>query len=149
MRNVQAAPRAVLAGYNGDVDALKESESWLFTDAPVSKSQGGTMGLPNAGASSDEGKTMRRWRKLAGVAFEGPCGEARAFGDAVICHVTIGTARQADYAVGSAPAADVAALQDDVAGIDGNLSVATSVQVVESAVTEPIDDLDELSEADF
>lgn len=57
--------------------------------------------------------------------------------------------RQADYAVGSAPAADVAALQDDVAGIDGNLSVATSVQVVESAVTEPIDDLDELSEADF
>lgn len=57
--------------------------------------------------------------------------------------------RQADYAVESAPAADVAALQDDVAGIDGNLSVATSVQVVESAVTEPIDDLDELSEADF
>lgn len=77
VRNVQAAPRAVLAGYNGDVDALKESESWLFTDPPVSKSQGGTTGLPNAGTSSDEGKTMGRWRKLAGVAFEGPCGEAR------------------------------------------------------------------------
>ncbi len=51
--------------------------------------------------------------------------------------------------MGSASAADVAALQDDVAGIDGNLSVATSVQVVESAVTEPIDDLDELREVDF
>ena len=35
--------------------------------------------------------------------------------------------------MGSASAADVAALQDDVADIDGNLSVATSVQVVESA----------------
>ena len=33
--------------------------------------------------------------------------------------------------------------------IDGNLSVATSVQVVESTVTEAIDDLDELADLDF
>ena len=49
----------------------------------------------------------------------------------------------------SSLAADVAALQDDVAGIDGNLSVATSVQVVESTVTTAIDDLDELADLDF
>lgn len=36
-----------------------------------------------------------------------------------------------------------------VAGIDGNLSVATSVQVVESTVTTAIDDLDELADLDF
>ena len=43
----------------------------------------------------------------------------------------------------------MAALQNDVAGIDGNLSVATSVQVVESTVTTAIDDLDELADLDF
>ena len=73
----------------------------------------------------------------------------RTIGDAVICRVTIGTVQQVDYAVTSSLAADVAALQDDVAGIDGNLSVATSVQVVESTVTEAIDDLDELADLDF
>lgn len=49
----------------------------------------------------------------------------------------------------SSLAADVAALQNDVAGIDGNLSVATSMQVVESTVAEAIDDLDELADLDF
>lgn len=73
----------------------------------------------------------------------------RTFGDAVICRVTIGTVQPVDYAVTSSLAADVAALQDDVAGIDGNMSVATSVQVVENTVTEAIDDLDELSEVEF
>ena len=63
--------------------------------------------------------------------------------------LTIGTVQQVDYAVTSSLAADVAALQDDVAGIDGNLSVATSVQVVESTVTTAIDDLDELADLDF
>ena len=57
--------------------------------------------------------------------------------------------KQVDYAVTSSLAADVAALQNDVAGIDGNLSVATSVQVVESTVTAAIDDLDELVDLDF
>lgn len=65
VRNVKAA-RAVLADHGGDVDALKEAEPWLFADAPT-KQQGGTTGLPNAGTSTDAGKTMRRWRKLAGL----------------------------------------------------------------------------------
>ena len=67
----------------------------------------------------------------------------------MICRATIGTVQPVDYAVTSSLAANVAALQDDVAGIDGNLSVATSVQVVESTVTEAIDDLDELVDFDF
>ena len=66
MRNVKAA-RAVLADHGGDVDALKEAEPWLFVDTSAAKQQSGTTGLPNAGTSSDEGKTMRRWRKIAGL----------------------------------------------------------------------------------
>ena len=65
VRNVKAA-RAVLDDNGGDVDALKEAEPWLFADAPM-KQQGGKTGLPNAGTSTDSGKTMRRWRKLAGL----------------------------------------------------------------------------------
>ena len=65
VRNVKAA-RAVLADHGGDVDALKEAEPWLFADASA-KPQSGTTGLPNAGTSTDAGKTMRRWRRLAGL----------------------------------------------------------------------------------
>ena len=65
VRNVKAA-RAILADHGGNVDALKEAEPWLFADAPV-KQQGGRIGLPNAGTSADAGKTMRRWRRLAGL----------------------------------------------------------------------------------
>lgn len=65
VRNVKAA-RAVLADHDGDVDALKAAEPWLFADASPSP-QCGRTGLPNAGTSSDEGKTMKRWRKLAGL----------------------------------------------------------------------------------
>lgn len=65
VRNVKAA-RAILGDHGGDVDALKEAEPWLFADAPV-KQQGGRTGLPNAGTSTDAGKTMRRWRRLAGL----------------------------------------------------------------------------------
>lgn len=64
VRNVKAA-RAVLDEHGGDVSALKEAEPWLFADAPAK--QAGKTGLPNAGTSADEGKTMRRWRKLAGL----------------------------------------------------------------------------------
>ena len=66
VRNVKAA-RAVLDDHGGDVSALKETEPWLFADAPASKPAGGRTGLPNAGTSSDEGKTVRRWRRLAGL----------------------------------------------------------------------------------
>ena len=65
VRNIKAA-RAVLDDHGGDVEALKAAEPWLFADAPASP-QGGRTGLPNAGTSSDEGKTMKRWRKLAGL----------------------------------------------------------------------------------
>ena len=44
----------------------KQAELWLFADTPV-KQPGGKTGLPNAGTSTDAGKTMRRWRKLAGL----------------------------------------------------------------------------------
>ena len=65
MRNVKAA-RAILTDHGGDVDALKETEPWLLADVPA-KQQGGRTGLPNAGTSTDVGKTMKRWRRLAGL----------------------------------------------------------------------------------
>ena len=71
------------------------------------------------------------------------------FGEGVMARVTLGTVEPLDYAQASALAANVATLRDDVMGIDGNLSTAASVTVVESTVTTAIDDLDELSELDF
>ena len=65
VRNVKAA-RTVLANHGGDVDALKEAEPWLFADIPA-KQQSSKTGLPNAGISTDVGKTMRRWRKFTGL----------------------------------------------------------------------------------
>ena len=66
MRNVKAA-RAILTDHGGDVDALKEAGPWLFTDAPTPQKQSGKTGLSNAGTSTDAGKNMRRWRRLAGL----------------------------------------------------------------------------------
>ena len=60
------ATRAILDKHENDIDKLKEAESRLFADAPA-KAQDGRTGLPNAGTSSDEGKTMRRCRTLAGL----------------------------------------------------------------------------------
>ena len=65
VRNVKGA-RAVLGDHGGDVDALKEAEPWLFADAPATQ-PGGKTGLLNAGTSTDAGKTMKRWRRLAGL----------------------------------------------------------------------------------
>jgi len=73
----------------------------------------------------------------------------RTFSDSVLARVTIGTVQPADYAKTATLAADVAALQDDVTGIDGNLTTAASVTVVENTVTTAIDDLDELADLDF
>lgn len=67
-RNVRAA-RALLDEHGGDVSKLKEAEPWLFEGAEAHK-QSGKTGLPNAGAASDEGKTMKRWREIAGIADE-------------------------------------------------------------------------------
>jgi phage minor structural protein len=73
----------------------------------------------------------------------------RTFAERVVCRVTIGTVQLADYASLSTVAADVVALRDDVAGIDGNLSTATSVAAVNDAVATAIEDLDELDEVGF
>lgn len=71
VRNVKAA-RALLADHGNDVDKLKEAEPWLF-EATGKHAKGGnsggsgTTGLPNAGAASDEGKTLKHWREIAGL----------------------------------------------------------------------------------
>lgn len=65
MHNVKAA-RAILADHGGDVSALKEAEPWLFDTAP-DKPKGGRTGLPNTGASGNEGRLVRHWRRLAGL----------------------------------------------------------------------------------
>ncbi len=66
VRNVNAA-KAVLADYGEDVAALKKAGPWLFSNASAGKQKAGTTGLPNAGTSTDNGKTMARWRRLAGL----------------------------------------------------------------------------------
>ena len=64
-RNVKAA-RALLSDYDNDVDKLKAAEPWLFS-APPAPAPAGATGLPNAGAATDEGAQMRRWRRIAGL----------------------------------------------------------------------------------
>lgn len=66
-RNVKAAT-ALLSDYGNDIEKLKEAEPWLFADA--APRQTGKTGLPNAGAASDEDKTVRRWREIAGLPAE-------------------------------------------------------------------------------
>lgn len=71
VRNVKAA-RALLSDHDNDVDKLKEAEPWLF-EATGKHAKGGnsggsgTTGFPNAGAASDEGKTLKHWREIAGL----------------------------------------------------------------------------------
>ena len=84
------------------------------------------------------------WRLTARVVRR-----VRTFGEQVVARVTIGTVEPVDYAQVSALAADVATLRDDVVGIDGNLTTAASVTVVENTVTTAIDDLNELADLDF
>ena len=70
VRNVKAA-RALLTDHDNDVDKLKEAEPWLFETSGKHAKGGntgsGTTGLPNAGAASDEGKTLKHWREIAGL----------------------------------------------------------------------------------
>lgn len=65
-RNVKAA-RALLPDYDDDVDKLKAAEPWLFGAGAAAPTQAGATGLPNAGAATDEGAQMRRWRAIAGI----------------------------------------------------------------------------------
>mgnify|MGYP004461170631 CR=1 FL=1 len=69
-RNVKAA-QALLADHDGDVDALKAAEPWLFetsqaTSQQVTKPKGKT-GLPSAGAAVDSEKQLKHWREVAGL----------------------------------------------------------------------------------
>lgn len=64
-RNVKAA-RALLADHDDDIEKLKAAEPWLFS-APAAPAPARATGLPNAGAATDEGATMRRWRGIAGL----------------------------------------------------------------------------------
>lgn len=70
VRNVKAA-RVLLSDHGNDVDKLKEAEPWLFEaggkHAKGGNTGSGTTGLPNAGAASDEGKTLKHWREIAGL----------------------------------------------------------------------------------
>ena len=70
VRNVKAA-RVLLGDHDNDVDKLKEAEPWLFEatgeHAKGGNAGSGTTGLPNAGAASDEGKTLKHWREIAGL----------------------------------------------------------------------------------
>ena len=122
------------------VDAVQPKVSY---EVDVAALDGGEADLGDTVAVIDSSRTPE-WRLKARVVKR-----VRTFGDAVICRVTIGTVQPVDYSVTSSLAADVAALQDDVAGIDGNLSVATSTTYVTETVTEAIDDLDELADLDF
>ena len=66
-RNVKAA-RAVLDDYDGDVDALKAAEGWMFNvEQPAAASAKGATGLPNAGAADDSEKIQKRMRRVAGL----------------------------------------------------------------------------------
>ena len=65
-RNVKAA-RALLGDYDNDIEKLKAAEPWLFGAGVAAPAQTGATGLPNAGAASDEGAQMKRWRKIAGI----------------------------------------------------------------------------------
>ncbi len=62
-RNVKAA-RALLADHDNDIEKLRAAEPWLFSASPA---PAGATGLPSAGAATDEGAQMRRWRKIAGI----------------------------------------------------------------------------------
>ncbi|MBR3328145.1 MAG: hypothetical protein IKG22_12565 [Atopobiaceae bacterium] len=50
------------------MDKLREAEPWLFEatgkHAKGGSASSGTTGLPNAGAASDEGKTLEQWREV-------------------------------------------------------------------------------------
>lgn len=70
VRNAKAE-RALLSDHDNDVDKLKDAEPWLFEasgkHAKGGNGSAGTTGLPNAGAASDEGKTLKHWREIAGL----------------------------------------------------------------------------------
>lgn len=71
-RSVTAA-KALLAEHDGDVEALKAAEPWLFEQADATSQNGsqtgGTTGLEPQGASGGSSDSdLKRWERIAGVA---------------------------------------------------------------------------------
>ncbi len=60
-RSVRAG-RVLLADHDGDMEALRAAEPWLFTAA-----EAGSTGLEPAGAASGGDSEMERWREIAGL----------------------------------------------------------------------------------
>jgi uncharacterized coiled-coil protein SlyX len=74
VRNVKAA-RAVLDDYEGDVEALRAAEPWLFAQAgatsQLTSQHFGTTGMEPAGvAGGSEERDLRRWERIAGLTEE-------------------------------------------------------------------------------
>ena len=68
-RNVKAAT-ALLPDHGNDIERLKAAARGLGAPASAPAPAGAT-GLPNAGAATDAGATLKRWRKIAGLDDEG------------------------------------------------------------------------------
>ncbi|MHA7994102.1 hypothetical protein [Collinsella sp. BM28] len=65
VRNVKAAHAP--PDHDNDIEKLKAAEPWLFGEGALAPAQSGATGLPNAGAATVEGATMKRWREIAGL----------------------------------------------------------------------------------
>ena len=65
-RSVRAG-RVLLAEHEGDMEALKKAEPWLFGDAGGVGSAVGATGLEPAGAAGGGDGEMERWRAIAGL----------------------------------------------------------------------------------
>ena len=63
-RSVRAG-RVLLAEHDGDMEALRKAEPWLFGDA--GGTGGGATGLEPAGAAGGGDGEMERWRAIAGL----------------------------------------------------------------------------------
>lgn len=63
-RSTRAA-RALLDDYEGDIDALRKGEPWLFVEKE--EPARGTTGLANAGAASGDEAALAHWRRVAGL----------------------------------------------------------------------------------
>ena len=65
-RSVRAG-RVLLAEHDGDMEALRKAEPWLFGDAGGVGSAVGATGLEPAGAAGGSDGEMERWRAIAGL----------------------------------------------------------------------------------
>ena len=57
-----------IAERDARIAELEGQVAEVAKSAEAAESQAGATGLPNAGAAADEGKTLRRWREVAGLA---------------------------------------------------------------------------------